>query len=197
MAIVEFNPAKPVPEEIQKIYDECRAGIEYKFDSTKNPTYADDFALSSQEVVENQKKRMLDELSLRSSFFLLAYIETLFRTDFVLRVESHNKGRRDELTKMYRSAYNPAHKVFLYSLTDFIFGKWKLYVKNLPYSKEMLDILRTLPQYFDFRNWMAHGRYWVYRESNYMRKYNYTQIKILLGNIEHYFGPYLKKKTFL
>ncbi len=196
MAIVEFNPSKPGPDDIQRVYEECKAAIEYKFDSTKNPTYTDDFALLSPESIEANKNKMLDELSLRSSFFLLAYIETLFRTDFVLRVESHNKGRKDELTRMYKSEYNPAHKIFSYSLTDFIFEKWKLYVDNLLYSKEMIDILRNLPQYFDFRNWMAHGRYWVYRESNYMRKYNYLQIKILLGNIDRYFGPYLKKKTF-
>ncbi len=70
------------------------------------------------------------------------------------------------------------------------------YVVNKPNSKEMQDILRNLPQYFDFRNWMAHGRYWKYKESNYFNKYNYLQIQILNALIQKYFGPYLKKKSF-
>lgn len=197
MAIVEFNPDKPGPDDIQRVYEECVAGIECKFNPTQNPTYADDFALLGPETIEERKRKMLDELSLRSSFFLLAYIETLFRTDFVLRVESHTKGRKDELTRMYKSEYNPAQKVYAYSLTEFIFNKWKLYANSLSHSKEMLDILRTLPQYFDLRNWMAHGRYWKYKELTFMRKYNYLQTKILLANINLYFGPFLKKKTFL
>lgn len=195
MAIVEFNPDRPGPDDIQRVYEECVAGIERKFSPTQNPTYADDFALLSPEAIEERKRKMLDELSLRSSFFLLAYIETLFRTDFVMRIESRNKGRKDELTRMYRNEYNPARKIFSYSLVDFIFEKWKLYANNQSHSKEMLDILRVLPQYFDFRNWMAHGRYWIYKEPTYRRKYNYIQIRILLGNIERYFGPFLKKKT--
>lgn len=194
MAIVEFNQAKPLPEDIQRFYEDCKAGIERKFNSSLNTSYLQDFALLTPEAVTERKIMSLDELSLRSSFFLLAYIETLFRTDFLIRVESHKKGRKDELTKMYKNAFNPAKKVYSYSLTDFIFEKWKLYAMNLPYSKEMLDILRNLPQYFDFRNWMAHGRYWMYKESNYMRKYNYRQILMLLGDINLYFGSYLKKK---
>lgn len=193
MAIVEFNPDKPGPDDIQRIYEECLAGIERKFNPTQNPTYTDDFALLSPETIEARKRKVFDEVSLRSSFFLLAYIETLFRTDFVLRIELRNK---DKLSRMYREAYNPTLKIFSYSLTDFIFDKWKVYADNLPHSKEMLDILRTLPQYFDFRNWMSHGRYWIYKESNYIRKYNYLQIQILLANIDRYFGPYLLKKAF-
>lgn len=195
MAIVDFNPDKPTPDDIKRVYDECKAGIDYKFDPNQNPYYSDDFALLTTEEINAKKRKMLDELSLRSSFFLLAYIETLFRTDFVVRVESHSKGRKDVLTKLYKNEYNPAKKVYSYSLIDFIFENWKLYADNLPYSKEMLDILRNLPQYFDFRNWIAHRRYWRFKESNYMRKYNYVQIQILLGDINQFFGPFLKKKS--
>ncbi len=196
MVIVNFNPDKPLPEDIQKFYDESQAGIESKFDITQNPNYKADFAFLPPEEIEKQKKQLLDELSLRSSFFLLAYIESLFRTDFVLRLESNKKGYTDVLTKAYKNIYTPGHKPYTYSLTDVIFKEWRGYVVNKPNSKEMQDILRNLPQYFDFRNWMAHGRYWKYKESNYFNKYNYLQIQILNALIQKYFGPYLKKKSF-
>lgn len=196
MAIVEFNRDIPTPEDIHEFYEECVKGIEDKFNPKINPYYTTDFAFLTKIEIEQNNKRMREEVSLRAAFFLLAYIETLFRTDFALRVESHKKGRKNELTRMYKNEYNPTKKIYSYSLKDFIFEKWKLYADNLPYSKEMLEILRILPQYFDFRNWMAHGRYWRYKESNYIRKYNYTQIKILLGDINLYFGSYLQKKKF-
>lgn len=92
MAIVNFNPDKPNPDNIQKVYEECTRGIEIKFDPHKNPSYIADFAFYTQKEIEREKSKMLEEVSLRSAFFLLAYIETLFRTDFVIRVESQKKG---------------------------------------------------------------------------------------------------------
>lgn len=192
MAIVDFNPDKPGPDDIHSLFVECKTAIEYRFDPDLNPTFSEDFALLSSELIEERKKRMLDELSLRASFFLLAYIESLFRTDLVLRVGTNRKGRSDLLTNMYKSEYNPAKKIFSYSLVDFIFERWKVYADNLPFSKEMIDTLRNLPQYFDFRNWMAHGRYWTYREANYMRKYNYAQVQMLMSKIQDYFIPFMK-----
>ena len=196
MAIIDFNPDKPTPEDIQRIYEECMEGIEVKFDPLKNTAYAADFDFLSPKEIEKEKKRMLEEVSLRSAFFLLAYIETIFRTDFVMRIESHKKGYTDVLTKAYKKIYNPKLRPYSYSLTDVIFKSWRQYVIGKPNSTEMQDILRNLPQYFDFRNWMAHGRYWIYRESNYYRKYNYFEIRDLKDRIELYFGRFLKKKVF-
>ena len=195
MAIVNFNPDKPNPDNIQKVYEECTKGIEIKFDPHRNPSYIADFAFYSKKEIEREKSKMLEEVSLRSAFFLLAYIENLFRTDFVIRVESHKKGYTDVLTKAYKKIYNPAVRPYSYSLTDTIFKSWRQYVNGKPNSKEMQDILRNLPQFFDFRNWLAHGRYWVFKESNYLKKYNYLEIRELKDRIELYFGEYLKKKT--
>ena len=196
MELVKFNIDKPTPEEIRNIYDKCKKGIEIYFDPNKNPSYYDDFAGLSEEEVIKLEKQTLDELSLRSSFYMLAYIETLFRTDFILRIESNKKGYKDVITKDFKKIYNPARKPYTYSLVDDIFKIWRLHISNKSNSKEMSDILNTLPQYFDFRNWMAHGRYWIYNESNYMKKYNFPQIEILLAHIEKYFDQYLKKKNF-
>lgn len=196
MTLVNFNPAKPTPEEITKAYEECKAGIELYFDPSTNPLFNEVFANLTQTEIDRREKHTLDELSLRSSFYLLCYIESLFRMDFILRIESHRKGNNDALTKAFKSLYNPLKRPYTYSLVDDIFSNWKQYIINKPNSKEMTDILNTLPQYFDFRNWIAHGRYWIFNESNYLRKYNFTQILILLGNLEAFFGEYLKKKNY-
>lgn len=197
MKLVNFNPEKPTPQDIELIYEQCRNGIELAFDEDFNPYIEDELPGFTISERENIKQDLLNELSMRSSFYLLAYIETLFRTDFALRLETNNKKRyQDVLTQAYKQEYNPAKRIYSYSLVDVIFSNWKRFVINKPNSKEMSDILSILPQYFEFRNWMAHGRYWVFKENNYMRKYNYLQVKLLLAHIEQYFGGLLKTKNF-
>lgn len=88
MAPFNFNPHKPGPEDIKRIYEECKAGIELYFDPQSNKSYTATFANMTQEEIKDRKRQEIDELSLRSSFYLLAYIESLFRTDFILRIQS-------------------------------------------------------------------------------------------------------------
>lgn len=197
MKLVDFNPEKPTPEDIQAVYERSCKGIEAWFDPAFNPNLANSLPGFTEQEREEIKRDLLDELSMRSSFFLLAYIETLFRTDFVLRLETNNKKKsQDVLTRSYKLEYNPTKRLFSYSLVDVIFANWKHFVLNKPNCKEMTDILNTLPQYFDFRNWIAHGRYWVFKESSNIHKYDYTHIRILLAHIEKYFGGLLKEKNF-
>lgn len=195
MEIVKFNPDRPSPEDISRFYEEGKMGIDRRFDSSANPTFEGDFVGLTSREMEDLKIQELSELSLKAAFFLLTYIESLFRTDFILRLETGRKGK-DQLTKEYKRIYKQGTKIYSYSLKDVIFANWKVYVSNKSKSKELTDILNVLPQYFDFRNWMAHGRYWRFKESNYALIYNYESVRLLLLNIETYFSPLLKKKNF-
>lgn len=194
MKIVDFNPKLFSVDDICHYYDQTKGAICLKFDRLRNPDFESDFLGLSELEIDEEKRLLLAELSIESAFFLLAYIESLFRTDFVLRLES---GKwQDQLTKSFKSLQRksaPQRKIYTYSLVDDIFARWKEYGAS---TKEMTDILNTLPQYFDFRNWVAHGRYWVYKENNYWRKYNYESILILLGKIESTFGSKFKRKNF-
>lgn len=197
MKLVDFNFQKPLPEDIQMMYEYCKQGIEQRFDPIANPNLCNEMPGFTEEELEQIKQDLLDELSMRSSFYLLAYIETLFRTDFVLRLETNNKKKyQDVLTQAYKREYNPVKRLFSYSLVEVIFENWKRFVVNKPNSKEMTDILNNLPQYFDFRNWMAHGRYWIFKESSNIHKYDYMYIRMLLAHIEKYFTGLLKEKNY-
>lgn len=193
MKLVDFNPDKPNPDDIEHWYRMSKDCIDNYFDKS-NPSYEERFLFKSEEEVKRQHKDELDELSLKASFFVMTYIESLFRTDFVLRLESGSRKWKDQLTKHFKhDVYVSTKKVYQYSLVEDIIGGWKIY--SFP-TKEMMDILNTLPQYFDFRNWMAHGRYWIFKEDNYQRKYNYEQMVIMLGKIERGFKHKLKTKNF-
>ena len=191
MKLVNFNPERTTYEEINEYYEVTYDSIENYFNKSTNPHYDDCFCnMADSEIVELEKtyKR---ELSIESGFALLAYIESLFRTDFVLRLESGKRG--DNLTIYYKTEYNPAQKCYQFGL-DRIFDGWKNHYGNV--SKRMTDILNTLPQYYEYRNWIAHGRYWIYKEDNYLAKYNYEHLQMLYGAIDTEFGGKFKRKNF-
>lgn len=197
MKLLNFNPDRPTPEDIDFFYERCRDGINALFNPELNPQLDNELPGFTEQEREDIKQDLLNELSMQSSFYLLTYIESLFRSDFALRLETNNKKKyQDVLTRAYKGVFDPTKRLYNYSLVDVIFANWKHFVVNKPNSKEMIDILNTLPQYFEFRNWIAHGRYWVFKENNYIRKYNYLQIKILLAHILSYFGDLLKSKDF-
>ena len=188
---IQFSDNVLTPEEIEHYHKDMEKSIEMRFTREQNANYNGDFIGYTDEEVILSKKKLLQELSIEASFFLLAYIESLFRKDFILRINAGSKKYRDNITKEYKSIYDPTKRPYSYSLVDVIFRTWKQYV--YPNSKEMEDVLRTLPQYYDFRNWIAHGRYWVPKETNYMQKYSYLQIIILYDKIIALFGDKLKK----
>lgn len=188
---IQFSDNVLTPEEIEHYYRDMEKSIEMRFNKEQNANYVGDFLGYTDEEIISSKKELLQELSIEASFFLLVYIESLFRKDFILRINAGRKKYRDNITKEYKSIYDPNKRVYSYSLVDVIFSTWKQYVS--PNSKELEDVLRTLPQYYDFRNWIAHGRYWVPKETNYIQKYSYLQIVILYDKIKALLGDKLKK----
>lgn len=191
MKLVDFSIDKTTYEEIDKFYATTYDSIEAYFSKVSNPNYDNCFMNMSDDEILNLEKTYKQELSIEAGFALLAFIESLFRTDFVLRLESR-KGR-DHLTDYYKREHNMAQKPYKFGL-DKIFEGWKVYYGNA--SKKMIDILNTLPQYYEYRNWIAHGRYWIYKEENYLKKYNYDHLQMLHSAIISEFGGKFKRKNY-
>lgn len=191
MKLVNFNINKTTYDDIDNYYSNTFDTIEAYFNRTKNPNYDICFQNMSDEEIINLEKTYKQELLIEAGFALLAYIESLFRTDFVLRLESHKKS--DHLTKYYKAEHDPAQKPYKFGLDKIIEG-WKNHYGNV--SKKMTDILNTLPQYYEYRNWIAHGRYWIYKEDNYLVKYNYDHLQMLHSAIISEFGGKFKYKNF-
>ena len=138
---IQFLDNVLTPEEIEHYYKDMEKSIEMRFTKEQNANYNGDFIGYTDEEVILSKKKLLQELSIEASFFLLAYIESLFRKDFILRINAGSKKYRDNITKEYKSIYDPTKRPYSYSLVDVIFRTWKQYV--YPNSKEMEDVLNT------------------------------------------------------
>lgn len=88
---------------------------------------------------------------------ILAFVESLFRTDFIIRCELK---KSDKLSIRYRHTYNPAKRIYTYSYHD------------------------------NYRNWLAHGRYWQFKDNP--AKYKIEKIRNLAHRIQTVFGSELK-----
>jgi hypothetical protein len=62
-------------------------------------------------------------------------------------------------------------------LTDDIIPAWK---GKYPQHKTRLD---NLGKALDYRNWLAHGRYWMPKKSPHISKYDYLIIYTLASDI--------------
>lgn len=182
MKILKFNSDKISSEKIIHYYNSALSALDVKFrqpnDDLRYLTDAERGALFDSARVE---------LSIEAGFMLLAYVESLFRTDFVLRVE--NRKWKDPLTLYFRDTYNVATKPYKYGLEDIFYG-WRY--KSGRCDEQMDNIIANLPQYFKYRNWIAHGRYWIFDEENYIRRYNFDSICLLVGQIHKHFKDKLK-----
>ena len=187
MKLLNFNSRKASSEAIINYYNNALSALELKFKQQHNiPEY-----LTASER-ENLLESVRIELSIEAGFMLLAYVESLFRSDFVLRVK--NRKWKDPLTLYYRETYNPSSRPYQYPLDD-IFRGWRY--KSQECDKKMNDILATLPQYFKYRHWIAHGRYWVFNEQNYVRRYKFDSLCILVDEIHKCFRGKFKYSTRL
>ena len=70
-----------------------------------------------------------------------------------------SRPEKDFLSKAFRGIYNPAKRLYKYSLVDDIIENWKNFI---PEQKETFD---RLIDAFNYRNWIAHGRYWHFKDN--------------------------------
>lgn len=105
--------------------------------------------------VQEYFDEVLDELDIETSFFLLASIEAEIRTDFLRRVYER---RKDPVSRRFRETYKGvacAHDKAKVRLEEDILDPW---AQLEPEARQFIGDLKGALKY---RNWLAHGRYWI------------------------------------
>lgn len=115
-------------------------------------------------MLEHLQER-LSETDRETSLTLLASIEAAFRVDFLDRVYQRKK---DPLSRAYRRLYQD--KGTRVSLVDDILPLWRDLTLSSP------KLVGELRGAFNYRHWLAHGRYWVARLG---RRYDFDSVYIL------------------
>jgi hypothetical protein len=131
--------------------------------------------LSREEIMAERDAR-IEETNLRSAFFILVSLESDFRIDYEYRCE---RMIEDHLDRPFRLIYQSRRGNTTVGnrarLKEDIFKTWEVHS-----SEPIPQLIRDLRDAFDFRNWVAHGRY---RMPKPQGKYDFDDVYSLAENV--------------
>ena len=184
----QFSSHNRSLEEIKTYYDNVLESLERQYSKDTNTDYDVYFVNKSEAEVATELDSLKEELSMEGAFELLAYLEKDFRTDCYIRC---TKRYKDELSKAFKTVYKSVGKIqYKIGFIDVIIAGWKKeFLESDPHNQDVLDMFSQINDMFNFRNWMAHGRYWEYPYSR--GKHNFDVVWIMVNEVENVFGDKL------
>jgi len=162
-------------EDINQTYKILIKSIQTFFQDKKyrEEYYSEDiFLLKSHGEIEQLKIVQLNEVERYTSFDILASIEAMFTIDYYRRCENKLK---DDLSREFRKKYKINKRI------DFqkdILDTWS----NFNPNNRLLNELKTI---FQYRHWIAHGRYWRLKINT--SKFDFQYLYILCLSIKNSF----------
>jgi hypothetical protein len=168
---VSFSDQQGSLEDIEEYYVDSQNALNYYYEPSNADRIPKFFGYTKKEI-DNELKLRKESLDRMCSLEILAMIEAKFRIDYLVRSQ---KKKKDNLSKKFREIYKA--KKNKASLTDDIIPAWK---GKYPQHKTRLD---NLGKALDYRNWLAHGRYWMPKKSPHISKYDYLIIYTLASDI--------------
>lgn len=164
-------------EEIDYYHRQASAALKHRYSQEYNPTFLTDFPFKTPREINDEYVNALAELDREVSFCILALIEARFRIDFIIRCQMKKK---DKLSKIYRSTYNPSKRIYTYSYVDTVLNGWK------NYRTDYGALIDRIIDATNYRNWLAHGRYWQFRDN--LAKYTVASNLDLARNLLNSLG---------
>jgi|SRR5271170_7582072 len=167
---ISFSGQQPLLPQIFEHHTETEKALRRYFSSPANIERLTGY--TEAEVLEQLDLR-LAELDRSDTLTLFAAIEALFKIDFTLRATDTTQ---DDLTRAFQILHEK--KGPRVSLDKEIFEEWK---KHTTMSKKVLGQLKAA---FHYRDWLAHGRYWI---PNLGQQYDYQSIAALAQIVDDQF----------
>lgn len=161
---VLLNAERPTYSMIVEHHAASTSALNSHYSET-NPSYT---GLTSNELGELKETAKLHQEH-QDILSLLAFLESSFRVDYIMRKKSNLK---DALSKALIKLFNKKH--YRASLEDEIFKTW--------YKLGYLDPATNshLHEAFHYRHWLAHGQYW---ESDKFRKRDFYELSALVEGL--------------
>jgi hypothetical protein len=158
-------------EEIEEYYFDSESALNcyYNFSNVCNMPK---FVGYTKKEINNELKSRKEWLDRMCAFEILAMIEARLYIDYLVRSQ---KKKKDVLSQAFHNIYQK--KLDKASLKDDLIKTWK---EICPQHKTRLD---DLGRALDYRNWLAHGRYWTPTKKPHVLKYDYLGIYMLALDI--------------
>ena len=148
--LISFSGEHLALEEISKQHINVENSVTLYF-SNGNPRFSEVFSLYSPGELLEERNGCLLEHRLSASMTVLAAVEAAFRIDFELRCRTANPDPISNRLRMMRRG----RMQYSISFTREILHGWE---QEYPRGADTISAMREA---FQFRNWLAHGRYWV------------------------------------
>lgn len=173
MGKVAFSKEHSSIEEVEDYYVDSAASLDNYFNfSAATVPFPSRFVGYSRSDLDAELKDRKDTLDRMCSLEILSAVEARFRVDYLTRCQSK---KRDPLSKKLREIYKRrANKA---KFEDDILATWR---KMFPEHKARLD---SLQRALDFRNWLAHGRYWQSKTAPHIYQYDYLGVYLLAADL--------------
>ena len=148
--LISFSNEHLALEEIGKQHTSVANSVMLYF-SNGNPRFSEFFSLYSPGELFEERNGCLLEQGLSASMTVLAAVEAAFRIDFELRCRNTSSDPISNRLRMMRRGRSQRS----ISFTRDILYEWE---QEYPSGADAISAMREA---FQFRNWLAHGRYWV------------------------------------
>lgn len=133
--------------EIDRRYRAVESAIQLYY-SNRNPDFGVLFPGHNSATIRKEMQARFDEHDLTMSMSVLSALEAAFRIDYSIRCQRRTK---DRLSRCFRDLY--AEKGPRVSFKVEILSVW---TRNSDVNIIKIEELKSA---FDYRNWLAHGRY--------------------------------------
>lgn len=135
-------------EDIAESLNLAKSSINLYF-SRVNPEFDLIFIHQSEDEINSERNKQLYDIEVSYLLNLMSAIEAKFKIDYAIRCEQKKK---DELSRTFREKYkNNGLKV---KFDEDILKSWRPFVSDTSIVNELFTIVK-------YRNWLAHGRFWL------------------------------------
>ena len=138
--------------------------------SPSNTQFDSRFQFYSREEVKEVMESRIEEIEISLTFTLLASIEASFRVDYLWRCY---RKMKDPLSRNFYDLHKK--KGNQVSLKDDLLNIWK------EHGSIRISLLGDIKSAFNYRDWLAHGRYWVPKLG---RRYDFPSIYDLALDVD-------------
>lgn len=149
---VSFPNSQLGLREISKHHSDTEAALKEYYGLSGSNASLPRFLGYSEEMLSAEFQKRIEELEKTSCMTLLSFLEARFRVDYL---KSCYEKKKDPLSRDFRAIYKK--KENRASLRDDILETWK---KHHSEEKEVKNLISDLIDVFNYRHWLAHGRYW-------------------------------------
>jgi hypothetical protein len=144
--LVDFSFDNPGSTEIANYYNDTDTSLRVYY----NDRSATKFFGYTPEETQAELERRLAELDATCAFTLLADLEATFKIDYLQRCY---KKKKEPISRAFRDFYEEVGSSI--SLGRQILPAWK------EHHPEFKGIIGTINSAINYRDWIAHGRYWT------------------------------------